>query len=986
MYVRVRELLTAEERKQYMQIPSDISEWILSTYFSFSQHDIKIINRHRRDYNRLGFAIQLSVLRYSGWPLSDVGDIPNVVLEFVATQIGVNTEDWGLYAQRDATRYEHIEEIRKEYGFRNFTITDYRKLSKFLQPHALNNGNTTYLIETAFQELRTWKIILPSMAIIERAIWETRKRAEKSIFKTLTSSLTFSQKEKLSGLLHFMPNSSKTYLAWLKEVPGQFSPESFLKVIERLEYIKGLQLNINTKGIHPNRLRQLSRMGARYEAFSFRRFKEIKKYAILVAYLFDLTQDLIDQAFEIHDKQMMNLQLKGRKQQEEIHKKNGKALNEKILHYADLGTALIKAKEENVNPFVVLETVMPWDKFVASVEEAKQLSRPINYDYLDLLESRYNYLRKYTPTLLRALEFQSTNYAKSVLNALDIIRELNDSGKRKVSQGAPLAFVSNRWQKHIYDEDGNINRHFYELAAFTELRNYVRSGDISIVGSRQHKDFDEYLVPSQDWIDSKEIGTRLAVATHADEYIAERTQTLLKRIETFSNNAHSLDGVDIDKGNLHLQRLEKDTPEEAKQLSAKLYHMLPRVKLTDLLLEVANWTGFEQQFIHASTNKPPKGEEIIISLASLMAMGTNIGLTKMAEATPNISYHQLANASQWRMYDDALNRAQAILVNFQHRLPLASYWGDGTTSSPDGMRVQIGVSSLSASSNPHYGSGKGATIYRFVSDQFSSFYTKVINTNARDAIHVIDGLLHHESDLIIEEHYTDTAGYTDQVFGLTHLLGFRFAPRLRDLSSSKLYTIGSPKDFSNIEGLIRGQVNMKLIYENYDDVLRIAHSIREGKVSGALIMGKLGSYTRQNKVAKALREMGRIEKTIFILDYLSDKTLRRKVQRGLNKGEAMNSLARAIFFGKHGEFRERALQDQLQRASVLSILINAIIIWNTVYLSKAVEMLRSTHGFNEELLKHISPLGWEHINFLGEYRFNMKDTTTLESLRPLQQV
>ncbi|OJD69843.1 transposase [Bacillus sp. NH11B] len=75
----------------------------------------------------------------------------------------------------------------------------------------------------------------------------------------------------------------------------------------------------------------------------------------------------------------------------------------------------------------------------------------------------------------------------------------------------------------------------------------------------------------------------------------------------------------------------------------------------------------------------------------------------------------------------------------------------------------------------------------------------------------------------------------------------------------------------------------------------------------------------------------------------------------------------------------------MQRASVLSILINAIIIWNTVYLSKAVEMLKSTQGFNEELLKHLSPLGWVHINFLGEYRFNMKDTITLESLRPLQQ-
>ncbi|MCT4573037.1 transposase, partial [Bacillus thuringiensis] len=155
-------------------------------------------------------------------------------------------------------------------------------------------------------------------------------------------------------------------------------------------------------------------------------------------------------------------------------------------------------------------------------------------------------------------------------------------------------------------------------------------------------------------------------------------------------------------------------------------------------------------------------------------------------------------------------------------------------------------------------------------------------------------------------------------------------------------------------------------------------------VSGALIMGKLGSYTRQNKVAKALREIGRIEKTIFILDYLSDKKMRRRIQRGLNKGEAMNALARAIFFGKHGELRERALQDQLQRSSALNFLINAISVWNTVYLSEAINVLKKKEKFDEELLKHISPLGWEHINFLGEYRFSKKEIAPLDSLRPLQ--
>lgn len=149
-------------------------------------------------------------------------------------------------------------------------------------------------------------------------------------------------------------------------------------------------------------------------------------------------------------------------------------------------------------------------------------------------------------------------------------------------------------------------------------------------------------------------------------------------------------------------------------------------------------------------------------------------------------------------------------------------------------------------------------------------------------------------------------------------------------------------------------------------------------------MGKLGSYARQNKIATALREIGRIEKTIFILDYITNETLRRRIHRGLNKGEAMNGLARALFFGKRGEFRERGLQDQLQRASALNILINAISVWNTVYLSEATKEFKNRNNLSEELLPHISPLGWEHINFLGEYKFDSHRLPT-NSLRPLNK-
>ncbi|MEF3304150.1 Tn3 family transposase [Paenibacillus sp. GYB003] len=985
MYARVRELLTTEERLQHLQIPPDLGEWELGTYFTFTQHDLEIIQQRRRDYNRLGFAVQLCVLRYLGWTLSDVKEVPVQVLRYIAKQINADEESFASYGEREATKYEHLEEIRKEYGYQTFTMSEYRFLCKHLFGHAMANGNPLHLIQRALEDLRKRKIILPSMATIERAVWETRKRTEEKIFKLLSSSLTELQIAKLDRVLTTMPDSSKTYLAWLREVTGTSSPDSFLKVIEKLEYIRDLQLQVDTKGIHPNRLRQLSKIGSRYEPHSFRRFNDPKKYAILVAYLLELIQDLTDLAFEIHDRQIMILLSKGRKAQEELQKQNGKSINEKVVHFADLGAALIKARSEGTDPFVALDAVMPWDQIVASVEEAKRLARPVDYDYLDLLEKKFYALRKYTPTLLKSLEFRSTKSAAPLMKAVDIIRDMNESGKRKVPEGAPLNFVSNRWQKHVYDDDGTINRHYYEMAVLTELRNYVRSGDVSIVGSRQHKDFEEYLVPKADWNGINPKAAKLAVSLSAKEYLEERTESLLQRLKWVSDHIDELDGVNLENGKLHIERLEKDVPDESRNFSLSLYELLPRIKLTDLLMEVANWTKFHEQFIHASSNRAPNEEETTILMATLMAMGTNIGLTKMAEATPSISYRQMANAAQWRLYEDAMNKAQAILVNFHHKLVLPSYWGKGTTSSSDGMRVQIGVSALHADANPHYGTGKGATIYRFVSDQFSTFYTKVINTNARDAVHVIDGLLHHETDLAIEEHYTDTAGYTDQVFGLTHLLGFRFAPRLRDLADSKLYVIGKSSDFPKLEKVLRGQINTKIIKENYDDVLRLAHSIREGTVSASLIMSKIGSYARQNSLATALREMGRIEKTIFILDYLSSEALRRKIHRGLNKGEAMNALARAIFFGKHGELRERALQDQLQRASALNIIINAISVWNTVYLQQATEHRKKQGKLQEELLNHISPLGWEHINFLGEYKFNFRQNTSLDSLRPLKE-
>jgi len=857
MSLRGGEILTKEQRLEYTRIVGDLSEEEIAAYYTLSSSDIDIVNRHRRDYNRLGFALQICVLRHPGWPLSIVKDIPQNILNYVAAQIDVDHNVYQLYRQREATGQEHMEEIRQEYGYKTYGKQQASILSEMLLNCAFENGNSVYLIHTAINELRKSKVILPGMTTIELLVWESRKTAEEKIFSIINSCISDDQKLKLEELLNSKTDNNKTRFAWLKEMPTSRSPESFSKVIEKLEYIRQLKLNITIGNIHHNRLIQLSRIGERYETQALQRFDVSKRYAILVIYLLDLSQDLIDFAIEIHDRQMMHLESNGRRQQDELQKQNGKALNEKIIHFLGLVRALLKAKSEGLDPYTTIEAaLMPWDKLISSGQEAEKLARPIDYDYIDLIKNKYSNLRKHTPTLFKCLEFRSTKSNEPLLRAITLLNEFNDAKKRTIPNDAPVDFIPNRWNKYVFEKDGTINRRYYEMAILTELKNNIRSGNISVVGSRRHKDFDEYLVSKEEWALIKQNGTKLAISNNYEDYIQERKDTLLKRIKWVNENVQTLEGVSLLNGEIHVKRLEKNTPEEAKDYSKSIYEMLPKIKLTNLLIEVASWTKFDGQFTHASTGKSPNDDEKDIIMATLIAMGTNIGLSKMADSTDGITYYQMANTAQWRLYDDALSRAQSTLVNFLHKLSLPYYWGDGSTSSSDGMRVQIGVSSLHAEHNPHYGSGKGATIYRFISDQYSAFYAKVINTNTRDAVHVIDGLLHHETDLEIKEHYTDTAGFTEQTFGLCHLLGFRFAPRLRDISDVKLYSFNKPSDYPKLEKIIKVKVNTKIIKDNYDDVLKLAHSIREGKVSASLIMGKIGSYSRQNSLALALKRNG----------------------------------------------------------------------------------------------------------------------------------
>jgi len=237
---------------------------------------------------------------------------------------------------------------------------------------------------------------------------------------------------------------------------------------------------------------------------------------------------------------------------------------------------------------------------------------------------------------------------------------------------------------------------------------------------------------------------------------------------------------------------------------------MPHVKITELLSEVDQWTSLGDRFLHLRTQAPPKNRQAL--LTAILADGINLGLTRMSEACHETTWRQLSWTADWHVREECYAQALAGLIDAQHRQPLAAYWGSGATSSSDAQFFHAGArGEVGGLVNLHYGQDPGVKFYTHLSDQFGPFHTKVIAATANEAPYVLDGLLYHQSSLVISEHYTDTGGFSDHVFAMCRLLGFRFAPRIRDLKQKRLYILPGMIVPPELASLPAGAINLRVI-------------------------------------------------------------------------------------------------------------------------------------------------------------------------------
>ena len=431
----------------------------------------------------------------------------------------------------------------------------------------------------------------------------------------------------------------------------------------------------------------------------------------------------------------------------------------------------------------------------------------------------------------------------------------------------------------------------------------------------------------------------------------------------------------------------QEEPESLQQLRTQLTKQLPQVELAGLLLEVDAFTGFADAFTHVADGQT-KATDLPLSIcAVLLAQACNIGLKAVARAeVPALTLPRLSWVQQNYVRMETLTAANARLVDGQAQLPLAQAWGGGEVASADGMRFVVPVRTIHAGWNrKYYGSQRGVTYYNFTGDQFTGFHGIVIPGTLRDSLFILAGLLEQQTSLDPREIMADTHGYSEVVFGLFALLGYRFSPRLADLSDQRFWRMNKEDDYGRLNKLSRHVVNARLISDHWEDMLRLAGSLKLGRVKAAAVMRTLQRAGSLSGLGRAVAELGRVEKTLYLLAYVQDEAYRRRILVQLNRGEGRHALARAVFHGKKGELRQRYREGMEDQLGALGLVVNALVLWNTRYWQQALEQWQETEEpLNPEDVARLSPLLHEHVNMLGRYDFTLPEAIAAGQLRPLR--
>ena len=987
--------LSPELRESYGRFMGDPTHQDLVRYFYLDDRDLLLISQKRGHHNRLGFALQLGTVRYLGTFLDDPLAIPPLVLRDVAKQLYIDDPTCvDLYRDSDQ-RWQHAAEIRLRYGYTD--ITEYQigfRLTRWLYDLCwTGTDRPTVLFERATTWLMAHKVLLPGCSTLERFISRLRHRVEVRLWNLLSTSITQEQQEKLERLLTVPLHSRSSTLDILRTAPVSVSSKSLVNTLQRLSSIREMQIKLPAKALIPTtRIAALARFASTAKVSAITRLSEPRRLATLVAFMHCLEATAQDDALEVLEALLREIFGGAVRADKKSRLRSLKDLDKSAAVLAIACQIVLDPNISDTTLRTALFAKIPRHTLELALNGVNELIRPEDNVYYQELENTYKTVRRFLPTLVKQIKFGANVTGEPIILALDWLRTYVVN-KKINHQTIPRAIINKSWQPYVLKEDDTIDIRAYTFCTLSALQSALQRRDVFVAPSWRYADPRSGLLEGAEWETSRPIICRTLglsvsptpVLTALSKELDDTYRAVESRLP--HNPAVRFDKVN-DKLELVLSPLEKmEESNSLLSLRKKVIRMLPRVDLPELILEISARTGFTEAFTHIS-EQSARAVDLPVSLcAVLMSEACNTGLEPLVRNDiPALKRDRLSWVDQNYIRDETLSAANVLLVSAQSKLELAKLWGGGDVASADGMRFVVPVKTVHAGPNPKYfGIGRGVTWYNMLSDQFSGLNDIVVPGTLRDSLILLSVVLEQQTDLQPTQIMTDTGAYSDIVFGLFRLLGYRFSPRLADIGGSRFWRIDKNADYGQLNTLSTNYISLQKIIPHWDDMLRLAGSLKLGKVSATTIMRTLQVGDKPTRLALAIAEFGRIDKTLHTLNYIDDEEKRRQTLIQLNRGEGRHSVARAVFHGQRGELRQHYREGQEDQLGALGLVLNMIVLWNTIYMESAINQLRKQgEQISDEDVMRLSPLLHEHINMLGRYSFLVPEAVANGELRPLR--
>ena len=957
---------------------SDISRPRLIRDGTFLEEDRRQIAQRRRGHNQLGFAYQIAFVRVLGrFPRQEPLEIDEEILRFAALQLGTSPDAIGAYAERRQTVSEHQQRIRSHLKLRAFDADTADELARFLEGEALRLDRTASLLGRARGWLRDERILAPATYVLRRAVGAARQGARTILTDRMAQRLSLTIRERLDALLHVGEDDPFSALNRIKSAPSSPSTAGMRRLLARLELIEETGVpGIDVSWVNGNYQRVLFHTVRTASAARLRTMAAPRRHLALVCFLHQAWRDTLDQAVDMYGKLLERSRKLVERRLDEKLKAQRHAVDRIVQRYHDIGAVLLDPGVGDTELRPRLLAVVSENELLEDQTDLARWTRGDRRARFEETAERHNAMSRFAAPFLSRMNFldEHGDGASPTLEAVRTYREIRSSGRRTIPPDAPMDFAPKALVPLIRRE-GAIDRRRWESALFLKVRDEVRAGNLAIDGAKNFGRFESFFLPEPQWQRASEaFWARTGFPSEpnsAAQLLRARLSAAFDRfLEDVPRNRQV--SFDDDGWRLKTDRAEQLDPEQLANL-AELHRWLDArrrsIRLADLLIEVENDLRFSAHFLRQGEKQSDTGE-VCALLAAILAHGCNLGLYTMEKLAPGIPYRKLRHISDWRLVEENQRAALASIVHGISRLDATARWGDGRTSASDGQRFAMPGKVLQRTYSTRF-NDFALEFYSFVADNYAPFYSRPIECTDRDAPFVLDGVLYHESDLDLEEHYTDTHGYTEINFAAFAMIGIRFCPRIRRLHRQRIYCADPARDHGVLEPILkrgRRSVNFRLLAEQWGRIGQFYAAFPAGHATASAALQRLNRFQASNRFYAANRELGRALKTEFVLQYMSEPKLRAKVRRGLLKVEQLHALARAVYYGQRGRITAREVYDQMNACSCLTLILACIVYWQAREISQMAAA--PDFPFDLDLITHVSPIEWKNVILYGEIKID----------------